>query len=96
MIRKKTKLAPLDIQIGGNHYKKMAIQPAVFCEVNGLSGGESAIVGYICRWRDKNGKEDLEKIKHWCDLMIEIHFDEKGNRKTDDFARVPKEELDDE
>jgi hypothetical protein len=27
-------------------------------------------VKYVCRYLNKNGIEDLEKIKHYCDLEI--------------------------
>ncbi len=63
----------LDTQVGGGHYKKFAIQPAVFIEKNGLSFLEGCVVKRICRWKDKNGLEDLSKAKHEIDLLIEIH-----------------------
>ena len=63
-----------DMQVGGNHYKDFVIQPAVFCELNKLSHLESNIVKRICRWRVKgSAREDLEKIKHEVDLLIEIY-----------------------
>jgi hypothetical protein len=65
-------VAALDVQVGGGHYKDCPIQPIEYCERNGLSACESAIVKYITRWRDKGGKEDLEKIKHYVDLLIEL------------------------
>lgn len=60
-------------QVGGNHYKEMIIQPIEFCEANGLGACESAIVKYISRWRSKGGYEDLRKIKHYVDLLIEMN-----------------------
>ena len=63
------------LQGGGDHYKAMAIQPALFCEMNNLSGLESSIVKYICRWKikHKDGGVDLGKIKQCVDLIGEIH-----------------------
>ena len=61
----------LAIQVGGNHYKNCIIQPVEYCEANRLGACESAIVKYITRWRDKGGLEDLNKIKHYVDLLIE-------------------------
>ena len=58
-------------QVGGNHYKKMAIQPVEFILANGLGFCEGNILKYICRWRDKNGIEDLEKAQHYLDILIE-------------------------
>lgn len=65
----------LDIQVGGAHYKSMRIQPLEFCVANKLGPCESAIIKYISRWREKGGYEDLRKIKHYVDLLIEL--DEK-------------------
>lgn len=61
---------PLDVQVGGGHYKTRAIQPIEYIHANNLNYSEGAIVKYITRWRDKNGFEDLEKIKHYVDLLI--------------------------
>ena len=59
-------------QVGGDHYKGLAIQPATYCQRNNLNACESNIVKYATRWRDKGGLEDLNKIKHYVDLIIEI------------------------
>lgn len=58
--------------MGGTHYKNLAIQPVEFSEKNKLSYIEGCVVKYICRWRNKNGIEDLEKAKHYIDLLIEM------------------------
>lgn len=63
---------PLDIQVGGSHYKKLKIQPAEYNIANNIRSGESDIVQYITRWRDKGGFNDLDKIKHWVDLIKEL------------------------
>lgn len=63
----------LAVQVGGGHYKKMVIQPVEFCEANNLGACESAIVKYISRWRSKDGVQDLEKIKHYVDLLIDLN-----------------------
>lgn len=62
----------LSVQVGGIHYKKMGIQPVQYIHANKLSFFEGCIVKYISRWRDKGGKADLEKIKHFVDLIIEL------------------------
>ena len=61
---------PLDIQIGGNHYKKYKIQPVELYNTFELGFGEANIIKYSMRHQDKNGVQDLEKISHYCDLMI--------------------------
>lgn len=58
-------------QIAGRHYKKFKIQPAEFCHVNNIPYLEASAIKYLCRWRDKNGFEDLQKAKHFIDLLME-------------------------
>lgn len=65
---------PLELQVGGDHYKKCKIQPAEYSHANGLGFIEGSVVKYITRHRDKNGKEDLEKIKHLVDILIEMEY----------------------
>ena len=65
-----------DTQVGGDHYKNFAIQPAEFCELNKLSHLESNIVKRICRWRKKDGIKDLKKIKHEVDMLVALYFNE--------------------
>lgn len=60
------------IQIGGDHYRDLAIQPAYFCHVNSIPYLEATAIKYLCRWRKKNGIEDLKKAKHFIDLLIEF------------------------
>lgn len=61
-------------QVGGDHYKKSKIQPIEYIHANGLDFFQGNIVKYITRFRHKNGKQDLEKIKHYCDLLIELEY----------------------
>lgn len=61
-----------DLQIGGNHYKKFKIQPAEFCYKNNIPYLEATAIKYLCRWKDKGGLQDLEKAKHFIDLLIEF------------------------
>jgi len=64
-------------QIGGNHYTHFKIQPIEFITKNKLSFIQGCIIKYICRFENKNGIEDLEKIKHYCDLQIQMLKNEK-------------------
>ena len=61
-----------DEQIGGSHYKRFKIQPTEFCQVNKIPWCESNIIKYACRWREKGGIQDLYKIKHYVDLLIQL------------------------
>jgi len=65
-------VSALDKQIGGNHYSGFKIQPIEFIVKNKLSFIQGCIIKYICRFEKKNGIEDLEKIKHYCDLQIHL------------------------
>jgi len=65
----------LDVQVAGSHYKDKKIQPVQYIHANGLGFLEGCIVKRITRWRDKpaaNRFEDLEKIKHEIDLLIQL------------------------
>ena len=61
---------PQDRQIGGSHYKDFHIQPYEFISKNNLSFFQGNVVKYVCRYLTKNGIEDLEKIKNYCELEI--------------------------
>lgn len=66
---------PLDVQVAGGHYKDKAIQPVEYISANKLNFLEGCIVKRITRWRDKPAEhrfQDLEKIKHEVDLLIEM------------------------
>lgn len=63
-----------EIQVGGNHYKDLKIQPIEYIYANGLDYFEGNVIKYITRHRKKNGKQDLEKAKHYIDLLIELEY----------------------
>ena len=58
-------------QVGGNHYKKYVIQPAEFIIKNNIGFCEGNIIKYILRFKDKGGIADLEKAKHYIELLID-------------------------
>ena len=63
---------PLDQQVGGTHYKRLAIQPVEYITANGIGYMEGNAIKYLTRWRDKGGITDLEKARHYIDLLIDI------------------------
>jgi len=71
---------PQNKQIGGSHYKSFRIQPYEFISKNDLSFFQGNVIKYVCRYKDKNGIQDLEKIKHYCDLEILKLRDEKRKK----------------
>lgn len=67
----------LDTQIGGNHYKNMNIQPIEYIYANELDFFQGNIIKYATRHKNKNGAEDIKKIKHYCDLILKYQYNEK-------------------
>ena len=63
---------PMDSQIGGDHYKKLKIQPIEYIHANNIPYFEGNVIKYVSRWRSKNGLADLEKAKHYLELLIEL------------------------
>lgn len=62
----------LEIQVGGDHYKKYAIQPLEFAEKIGLNPICFSAFKYVTRFKDKNGLQDLDKAIHCLDIHNEI------------------------
>ena len=67
---------PLDTQEGGSHYKDCKIQPIEYITANNLDFMQGNIVKYITRHKNKNGAEDIRKIKHYCDLILKLQYNE--------------------
>lgn len=59
-----------DIRTQG-HYTQFKIQPASFIAANNLGYFEGNVIKYVCRYKLKNGVEDLNKAKHYLDMLIE-------------------------
>jgi hypothetical protein len=62
----------LDVQVAGDHYKTLAIQPVEYIHANKIGYFEGNVIKYVSRWRSKNGIKDLEKAKHYIELLIEL------------------------
>ena len=63
---------PLNVQVGGNHYKDLRIQPVEYIHANRIGYFEGNVIKYVSRWRAKGGIKDLEKAKHYLELLIEL------------------------
>ena len=61
-------------QVGGEHYKQYAIQPAKFALANNLDYAQSNAIKYIVRHKDKNGVQDLDKAIHYIELLKKHHY----------------------
>jgi len=68
------KKSAFDTQVGGDHYKQYEIQPYEFFFKNKIPHHKAAIIRRILRYDHDTGRglEDLAKIKHEVDLIIEL------------------------
>lgn len=66
----------LSRQVGEDAYtspwRDFEIQPVEFIQRNKIGWCEANVIKYVCRWKNKNGIQDLEKAKHYIDLLIEL------------------------
>jgi hypothetical protein len=88
--KKKNLMSSFDTQVGGSHYKDLAIQPLEFIVKNGLDFLQGNVVKYVIRYKLKGGIEDLEKARHYLDMMIEL--EEKSLPQPNDrgYIEYPK------
>ena len=68
------KTKPLSTQIGGSHYKNLAIQPMQYSMLNKLDACQHTAIKYITRHASKGGIEDLNKAIHAIELLKEFHY----------------------
>lgn len=71
-------MSALDTQVAGDHYRLLKIQPIEFIHANGIPFAEGNVIKYVARWRDKGGIADLEKAKHYLELLIELETKARG------------------
>ena len=62
----------LETQVGGDHYSRLAIQPVEYITKNKLTYLQGNVIKYVTRYKDKNGLEDLQKARHYIDMLIEL------------------------
>ncbi len=75
-------MTQLERQVGGVHYKDMKIQPIEFILANDLPFCEGNIVKYICRYKQKNGIEDIKKVIHYAEILLERMEKQKGEPRS--------------
>lgn len=77
-------MSALDNQVGGDHYKSFVIQPVEFITTNNIGFLQGCIIKRVCRFDKPGGKgiQDLEKIKHEVDLLIELNGKRESSRIT--------------
>lgn len=65
---------PSEQQVGGSHYKNLAIQPAEYVYRNELGFLEGSAIKYITRHKSKNGAQDVKKAIHFLQLLLEYEY----------------------
>ncbi|MGA3682619.1 DUF3310 domain-containing protein [Pseudomonas sp. NPDC078416] len=71
-------MSALNTQVSGDHYKSLKIQPIEFIHANAIPFAEGSVIKYVTRWRAKGGIADLEKAKHFIELLIELEKKAQG------------------
>jgi len=66
-------------QVGGDHYRGLKMQPMEFFHINKIGFLEGSIIKYVCRHKNKNGREDLEKAGHYLNVLIEMEYGGDSN-----------------
>lgn len=59
----------LKTQVSGNHYKDLPYQPVEFIEKVNMHYCCANILKYVVRFKNKNGRTDLKKALHYCELL---------------------------
>lgn len=62
----------LEVQVGGDHYRKLRMQPVEFIAANTWDFFSGSVLQYLTRWRDKGGVDDLKKALHMAHMRIEL------------------------
>lgn len=71
----------ISTQIGGDHYKKLPIQPAEYVHKNNIPYLEGSVIYYVTRWRDKGGLADIDKAIHTLQLLKELEHGQKNQAR---------------
>lgn len=74
----------LNEEVAGSHYRMYKYQPIEFIIDSGLNFIEGNIFKYLCRYKYKNGAEDLKKARHYCEFWIKY----VGNKKHVDAKDI--------
>lgn len=83
-----TKPDALAVQVGGDHYSKLKIQPMEFAMANRWDPCAYMIMKYVTRHADKNGRQDLEKALHTADLRLVLQGPAPGGKHAWKMAEV--------
>jgi hypothetical protein len=63
-------------EVGGKHYKAMAIQPHEYIVKNNIGWSAGNAIKYLSRYKLKGGAEDVRKAIHYCQLLLKEEYGE--------------------
>ena len=64
----------LGTQVGGSHYKSLAIQPVEYAYKNNMRSPLGEVLKYITRYEWKGGEQDIDKAIHCLQQFKELHY----------------------
>jgi hypothetical protein len=70
-------MSSLDVQPGGDHYRKYPIQPIEYIVANNIGFLPGNVIKYVTRYKDKNGAEDIRKAIHYLEMILEFEYSGK-------------------
>ena len=76
-------MSALQTQVAGGHYKDHKIQPIEFIHANNIPFIEANCIKYLCRHRAKGGAQDIKKVIHYCELLLEMEYPTTHHPKQD-------------
>ena len=81
-------------QVGGSHYRRMAVQPSEFINKNRLPFAEGSAIKYICRHAAKGKQEDIHKAIHYLEMILDRDYQDtqpKEESWTDGYKKWRKQ-----
>jgi hypothetical protein len=76
----KMETSALARQVGGDHYKQLTPQPVEVAWAWELPFAEGSVLKYLYRWHVKKDREDLEKLHHWVEMIMEHDIEAETER----------------
>lgn len=67
------------------------MQPIEYIHANNIPFAEGSVIKYVTRWRDKGGIKDLEKARHFLDLLIELEVNQANDATIAPVAPQPRD-----
>lgn len=62
------------MSINKKHYQDFVIQPTQFIHANKIGFIEGNVIKYVCRHREKNGREDILKAIDYLKTLLKYEY----------------------